>query len=55
MDRCVKTGVGGLNGRGLLVGESSVMRMLSSLSYLTSRGLDLRSASDGGGLGQSIL
>ena len=25
MDYCVKTGVGGLNGRGLLVGESSVI------------------------------
>ena len=25
MDGCVKTGIGGLNGRGLLVGESSVV------------------------------
>ena len=25
MDCCVKTGIGGLNGRGLLVGESSVV------------------------------
>ena len=55
MDHCIKTSVGGLNGRGLLIGESFVIldALESLIQYLTSRGLDLGSVSNGGSLGQS--